>query len=29
LIVRRPPTELYQEGSEVIVSFAPDHCVLL
>jgi iron(III) transport system ATP-binding protein len=29
LIVRRPPTELYDEGSEVTVSFAPDHCVLL
>jgi ABC-type Fe3+/spermidine/putrescine transport system ATPase subunit len=29
LIVRRPPTELYEEGSEVTVSFAPDHCVLL
>jgi iron(III) transport system ATP-binding protein len=29
LIVRRPPTELFDEGSEVTVSFAPDHCVLL
>ena len=29
LIVRRPPTELFEEGSEVTVSFAPEHCVLL
>ena len=29
LIVRRPPTELFDEGSEVTVSFAPEHCVLL
>ena len=29
LIVRRPPTELFDEGSEVTVSFAPVHCVLL
>ena len=29
LIVRRPPTELFEEGSEVTVSFAPVHCVLL
>ncbi|MEJ0020232.1 MAG: ABC transporter ATP-binding protein [Acetobacteraceae bacterium] len=29
LIVRRPPTELYEEGSDVTVSFAPMHCVLL
>jgi iron(III) transport system ATP-binding protein len=29
LIVRRPPTELFEEGSEVTVSFAPLHCVLL
>jgi ABC-type Fe3+/spermidine/putrescine transport system ATPase subunit len=29
LIVRRPPTELFDEGSEVMVSFAPVHCVLL
>jgi iron(III) transport system ATP-binding protein len=29
LIVRRPPTELFDEGSEVIVSFSPVHCVLL
>jgi len=29
LIVRRPPTELYAEGSDVTVSFAPEHCVLL
>ncbi len=29
LIVRRPPTELFEEGSAVTVSFAPTHCVLL
>ncbi len=29
LIVRRPPTEILAEGSEVAVSFAPAHCVLL
>jgi ABC-type Fe3+/spermidine/putrescine transport system ATPase subunit len=29
LIVRRPPTELFDEGSAVTVSFAPMHCVLL
>jgi ABC-type Fe3+/spermidine/putrescine transport system ATPase subunit len=29
LIVRRPPTEIFDEGSEVTISFAPEHCVLL
>jgi ABC-type Fe3+/spermidine/putrescine transport system ATPase subunit len=29
LIVRRPPTELFDEGSAVNVSFSPAHCVLL
>jgi len=29
LIVRRPPTELFDEGSEVTISFEPVHCVLL
>jgi len=29
LIVRRPPTEMFDEGSDVTVSFAPMHCVLL
>jgi len=29
LIVRRPPTEILAEGSEVAVSFSPLHCVLL
>jgi iron(III) transport system ATP-binding protein len=29
LIVRRPPTEMFDEGSDVTVSFAPVHCVLL
>jgi iron(III) transport system ATP-binding protein len=29
LLVRRPPTELFEEGSAVTISFAPVHCVLL
>ena len=29
MIVRRPPTELVAEGSNVTMSFAPEHCVLL
>jgi iron(III) transport system ATP-binding protein len=29
LIVRRPPTEMFDEGSDVTISFAPTHCVLL
>ena len=29
LIVRRPPTEMFDEGSDVTISFAPVHCVLL
>ena len=29
LIVRRPPTELLEEGSAIAVSFAPEYCVLL
>ena len=29
LIVRRPPTEILEEGSEVAIRFAPEHCVLL
>ena len=29
LIVRRPPTELFEEGGAVTVSFAPMHCILL
>jgi ABC-type Fe3+/spermidine/putrescine transport system ATPase subunit len=29
LLVRRPPTELFEEGSAVTVCFAPEHCVLL
>ena len=29
LIVRRPPSEMYEEGSSVAVSFLPEHCVLL
>jgi iron(III) transport system ATP-binding protein len=29
LTVRRPPTELFEEGAAVTLSFAPEHCVLL
>jgi ABC-type Fe3+/spermidine/putrescine transport system ATPase subunit len=29
LLVRRPPTELFAEGSAVTISFAPEHCVVL
>jgi ABC-type Fe3+/spermidine/putrescine transport system ATPase subunit len=29
LIVRRPPTNLLDEGAAVTVSFSPEHCVLL
>jgi iron(III) transport system ATP-binding protein len=29
LIVRRPPTEAFAEGSEVTLWFEPEHCVLL
>ncbi len=29
LIVRRPPTEMFDEGAAVTLSFAPEHCVLL
>ena len=29
LLVRRPPTELFDEGAQVTISFAPVHCVLL
>jgi iron(III) transport system ATP-binding protein len=29
LIVRRPPTEVFPEGSKIAISFAPEHCVLL
>jgi iron(III) transport system ATP-binding protein len=29
LIVRRPPTEILEEGSAVAIRFAPEHCVLL
>jgi iron(III) transport system ATP-binding protein len=29
LLVRRPPTNLFAEGSAVTVSFAPEHCVVL
>jgi ABC-type Fe3+/spermidine/putrescine transport system ATPase subunit len=29
LTVRRPPTEMFEEGAAVTLSFAPEHCVLL
>jgi iron(III) transport system ATP-binding protein len=29
LTIRRPPTEPFDEGAAVTVSFAPEHCVLL
>ncbi len=29
LVVRRPPTDVFEEGAEVVVSFAPEHCILL
>ena len=29
LIVRRPPTDLFEEGSDVTVSFSAEHCVVL
>jgi ABC-type Fe3+/spermidine/putrescine transport system ATPase subunit len=29
LIVRRPPTDLFDEGAPITLSFAPEHCVLL
>ena len=29
LIVRRPPTEMIEEGATVMITFAPEHCILL
>jgi ABC-type Fe3+/spermidine/putrescine transport system ATPase subunit len=29
LIVRRPPTEMFDEGAAVTLFFAPEHCILL
>ena len=29
LTVRRPPTDLFDEGATVTLSFAPEHCILL
>jgi ABC-type Fe3+/spermidine/putrescine transport system ATPase subunit len=29
LTVRRPPTEMFDEGAPVTLSFAPEHCILL
>jgi iron(III) transport system ATP-binding protein len=29
LVVRRPPTEIFEEGAQIMISFAPQHCVLV
>ncbi|MBI4563046.1 MAG: ABC transporter ATP-binding protein [Candidatus Rokubacteria bacterium] len=29
LVIRRPPTDLFEEGFGVVISFAPEHCILL
>jgi ABC-type Fe3+/spermidine/putrescine transport system ATPase subunit len=29
LTVRRPPTELFDEGERITLSFSPEHCILL
>ncbi|HTU02784.1 MAG TPA: ABC transporter ATP-binding protein [Candidatus Sulfotelmatobacter sp.] len=29
LVVRRPPTDLFEEGTPILVSFSPEHCILL
>jgi len=29
LIVRRPPTEVFDEGSEILVGFDAEHCIIL
>ena len=29
LVVRRPPTDILEEGAGVVISFTPKHCVLL
>ena len=29
LVVRRPPTDMFSQGTDVAISFAPEHCVLL
>ncbi len=29
LVIRRPPTDVFEEGIGVVVSFAPEHCILL
>ena len=29
LIVRRPPTEMIEEGANVTIAFSPEHCILL
>jgi ABC-type Fe3+/spermidine/putrescine transport system ATPase subunit len=29
LVIRRPPTDVFEEGAAAVVSFAPEHCILL
>jgi ABC-type Fe3+/spermidine/putrescine transport system ATPase subunit len=29
LVIRRPPTDVFEEGAGVLISFAPEHCILL
>jgi ABC-type Fe3+/spermidine/putrescine transport system ATPase subunit len=29
LTVRRPPTDVFDEGAPVVISFAPEYCILL
>ncbi len=29
LVIRRPPTDVFEEGASVVISFAPEHCILL
>ena len=29
LVVRRPPTDSFDEGEDVFLAVAPEHCVLL
>ena len=29
LVIRRPPTDVFEEGAAAVISFAPEHCILL
>ena len=29
LVIRRPPTDVFEEGASIVVCFAPEHCILL